>query len=171
MEALVSTQNLSPCEGLVADAADVPPAGVCDHLLKPPYAVSTGAEAANAMASVEALVVAEVFQLMRTIPAFRILTSGVTVLKRPLGPGHREDVHQVDPAGTCQFLVWRGQFQLHVQVIFLLWCVNTFPNPNLSGSQGAVREVRAVGRPPSGADAGLLRLGHSGLLTLWWQRL
>lgn len=171
VEALVSPQNLSPLEGLVADAADVSPTGVCDHLLKPPHAASTGAEAADAMAGVEALVVAEVFELMRPVAAFRILTSSVTVLNRPLGPGHGEHVHQVNPAGTCQFLVWRGQFQLHVQVIFLLWCGNPFPNPNLSGSQGAVGEGRAVGGPPGGADAGLLRLGYNGLLTRWWQRL
>lgn len=166
VEALVPTQDLPPGEGLAADAADVAPARVPQHLLQPPHAVSTGAEAADAVARVEALVVPQVFQRRRTLPAL-----SASALHRPLGPGHRQHVHQVDPAGTSQFLVWRGQFQLHVQVVFLLRGVNPFPNPDLSWGQRAVGTGRTGGGPSAGADAGLLRLSWDGLLGPRWQRL
>lgn len=164
MEALVPPQDLPPREGLVAHAADVPLPGVGDHLLEPPGAVSTGAEAADAMAGVKALVVTQVLQRMQTAAAFRILSPRVAILKRPLGLGHRQHVHQVDPAGARQLRLWRGQFQFHVQVIVLLWCVDPLPNPDLGGCQGAIRGGRTVGGAPGGADAGLLMLGFDGHL-------
>lgn len=126
------------------------------------------------MAGVKTLVVTQVFQRMQTVAAFRVLTPRVAILKLPLGLGHRQHVHQVDPAGTRRLLLWRGQFQLHVQVIVLLWCADPLPNPNLGGCQGAIRGGQAVGGAPGGADAGLLGLSLDGLLRnirLCWRRL
>lgn len=126
------------------------------------------------MAGVKTLVVTQVFQRVQAAAAFGILTPGVAILKLPLGLGHRQHVHQVDPAGTRQLLPRRGQFQCHVQVIVLLWCVDPLPNPNLGGCQGAIRGGRAVGGAPGGADASLLRLAFGGILQnirLGWRRL
>lgn len=167
----MAAQDLPPREGLAADATGVAPVGVCDHLLQPPNAISRGAEAADAMAGVEALVLAEVFELVRTGAAFTVLICGAAVLERPLGPGHREDVQQVNPAGTRQGLVRKSQLQLHVQVVFVLGRVDPLPNPSLSGGQGAVGGGRAAGGAPGGADAGLLRLGYNCLHTLRRQSL
>lgn len=126
------------------------------------------------MAGVKTLVVTQIFQRKQTVAAFRILTPRIAILKLPLGLGHRQHVHQVDPAGTRQLLLWRGQFQFHVQVIVLLWCVDTLPNPNLGGCRGAIRGGQIVGGAPGGADTGLLRCGFEGLLQnirLCWRRL
>lgn len=126
------------------------------------------------MAGVKALVAAQVFQRMQTVAAFRIPTPRVAVLKLPLGLGHRQHVHQVDPAGARQLLLRRGQLQFHVQVIVLLWRVDPLPNPNLGGCQGVIRGGQTVGGVPGGADAGLLRLGFDGLLRnlrFRWRRL
>lgn len=113
------------------------------------------------MAGVKALMVAQVFQRVQTVAAFGILSPRVAILKLPLGLGHRQHVHQVDPAGTRQRLLWRGQLQFYVQVIVLLWCVDPLPNPNLGGCQGG---GRTAGGAPGGADAGLLMLGFDGHL-------
>lgn len=61
VKALVPPEDLPPLERLPTHAARVPVAGVSDHLLKPPHAVFTGGEAAEAMACVNTLVAAEVF--------------------------------------------------------------------------------------------------------------
>lgn len=126
VEALVSPEDLPPLERLMTDAAHVAVAGVGDDLLELPDAVSTGAEAADAMAGVKSLVAAEVFG--QTGVALNIAAFGVVA-------PYCEYVHQLNIAGTRQLFVQTGQFQLHVQVTFCLLClVHPLPNPNLSGS-------------------------------------
>lgn len=160
VKALVPPENLPPLERLPANAASVSIAGVCDHLLKPPNAVSTGGEAAEAVACVETLVAAEVSGQR---PASFVVS--VIVLKLHLRLRHCEHVHQLYRTGTHQLSVWRRQFQFHVEIVLsLLWRVDPFPNPNLSRSHGSIRRGRTVGFSLSGTDAGRLRLGLDGLL-------
>lgn len=163
VKALVSPENLPPLERLTTDVANVSIAGVGDHLLKPPNVVSTGGEAAEAMAGVRTLVGAEVFGQRPTSFAFSIMAFSNIILKLDLRLWHCEHVHQLYLARTRQLLVWRSQFQLHLQIA-LLWRMHPFPNPNLSRSHGSIRRGRTVGGALCGADTGLLRLGLNGLL-------
>lgn len=154
VEALVPPEDLPPLERLFADVANVAVTGVGDHFLKPPNAVSAGAEAAEAMASVRTSVAAEVF---RQRPSRAAL--GDVILQLHLRLRRLEHVHQLNLAGPHQLQVQSSQFQLHVQVALrLLWHMHLFPNPNLSRGDGAVRRGRAVGGALGGADTGLLRL-------------
>lgn len=81
VKALVSPENFPPLERLAADVANVSITGVSDHLLKVPNAVSTGGEAAEAMASVKTLVGAEVFGQRPSSFALSIEAFGSAILK------------------------------------------------------------------------------------------
>ncbi len=165
VKALVPPENLPPLERLPADAASVSIAGVGDHLLKPPNAVSTGGEAAEAVACVETLVAAEVFGQRPASFVVRIVTVGNIVQKLHLRLRHCEHVHQLYRTGSHQLLVQRRQFQFHVEIVLsVLWRVDPFPNPNLSRSHGSIRRGRTVGFALGSTDAGWLRLGLNGLL-------
>lgn len=77
----MTPENLPPLERLAADVANVPIAGVGDHLLESPHVVSTGGEAAEAMAGVKPLVGSEVFRQRPTSFVCSIVTFIHVILK------------------------------------------------------------------------------------------
>lgn len=81
MKALMPPENLPPLERLATDAARVSITRMGDHLLKPPYAISTGGEAAEAVTSVKTLVAAEVFGQRPACFVGSIMTFGDSILK------------------------------------------------------------------------------------------
>lgn len=134
----MASENLPPLERLAADVANVSIAGVGDHLLESPHVISTGGEAAEAMAGVKTLVGSEVFWQRPTSCVCSIVTFINIILKLHLGIWHCEHVHKLYFAGKRQLLVWRSKFQLHVKIA-LFRRMHPFPNPNVSRSHGSIR--------------------------------
>lgn len=95
VEALMPPEDLPAFEPLPADAASIAFARVVDNRLKTPHLVSAPGEATEAMASVGALVVTEVFR--RGQARFDLgaaLTGSIDILPRPKFR-QREHVHQL----------------------------------------------------------------------------
>lgn len=77
----------------------------------------------------------------------------------------RENVHQLNSTRTEQLLIFRHEFQFHLQVVLCLFgCEDPLPHPDLCGSHRSIRQGWTVSAAPGGADTGLLRLSLTGLL-------
>lgn len=164
VETLVPPEDLPALEGLPAVAADVSVAGVCDNVLEAPDVVVAPREAAEAMASVGTLVPTQVFGdspagFVVRVESFR----GVVTLSLHLW--YCEHVDQLYHAGKKQLLIWRGELQLHLQMVLGVFRrVDPLPHADLRWGHGPVRRRRAVGGPLGRAHTGLLGLSLNGLL-------
>lgn len=154
VEALVPPEDLPPLEGFPAEAADVAIAGVRDDILEAPDVVAP-CEAAEAVARVGALMPT---QVSGESPAGFVVGvegfHGIVALEL----GNCEQVDQLHSARQQQLLIWRGELQLHLQMVLGVFRrVDALPHADLRRSHGSVGGGRTVGGPLGRADAGLLR--------------